>query len=285
MPSKLLTGAQSAGAATPAFARQWHSARWAAPATVIAGTTTRYPSDGADQRPGQPADLGFNVGKKSGDSLERITANRERLGQLLAQACTPALQAPPHLHWLQQVHGDRWVYADGAWADEPEADALWTDQIGAGLVIQSADCVPILLASKDPAQPCVGAAHGGWRGLLAGVIEQLVGAMPTAPSQLCAWIGPCISQRHFEVGEDVWLPVAQVSPSVIAEHPTDSTKRLVNLPQLANDQLRSCGVASIAQSGLCSYADSDFYSHRQATHLQGKGAQTGRMASVVCITG
>jgi YfiH family protein len=204
---------------------------------------------------------------------------------MLAEAVTPALERPPHLHWLDQVHGNRWVYADGQWSDEPQADALWTDQPGTGLVIQSADCVPILLASRDSNRPCIGAAHGGWRGLLAGVIEHLVAAMPVAPSQLCAWVGPCISQTHFEVGEDVWRPVAKVSPSVIAEHPMDASKRLVDLPQLAQHQLRSCGVVSVTQSHLCSYASPDFYSHRQATHQQGSGAQTGRMASVVCITG
>ncbi len=264
--------------------QSWCRAQWAAPATVIAGTTTRH-DDGALTVADGASNLGFNLGRKSGDMPYRVESARLRLGQILTQEVTPALERPPHLHWLDQVHGSRWVYADGQWSDEPQADALWTDQPCTGLVIQSADCVPILLASRDPARPCIGAAHGGWRGLLAGVIEQLVDAMPAAPSQLCAWIGPCISQTHFEVGEDVWHPVAQVSPSVIAEHPTQSSKRLVDLPQLAQHQLRSCGVVSVAQSGLCSYASPDFYSYRQATHQQGSGAQIGRMASVVCMTG
>lgn len=262
----------------------WRRAQWAAPATVIAGTTTRH-----DDRPSAVGDeasyLGFNLGHKGGDKPDRVESARGRLSQILAQEVTPALEPPPHLHWLDQVHGSDWVYADGQWSDEPQADALWTDQPGTGLVIQSADCVPILLASTDPALPCIGAAHGGWRGLLAGVIDQLVAAMPVAPSQLCAWIGPCISQPHFEVGEDVWRPVAQISTSVIAEHQTDPSKRLVDLPQLARHRLHSCGVVSVAQSGLCSYASPDFYSYRQATHQQGNGAQTGRMASVVCMTG
>jgi copper oxidase (laccase) domain-containing protein len=107
--------------------------------------------------------------------------------------------------------------------------------------------------------------------------------MPTATADLCAWIGPCISQRCFEVGEDVWGQVAQAAPEVVAPHPADATKRLVNLAQLAEMQLRQCGVVDVAQSGLHSDDHADFYSHRQATVQGGTGAQTGRMASVVCL--
>lgn len=260
----------------------WLKAHWAAPPSVIAGTTTRHDNWrlAAD---GTAGDLGFNLGLKAGEEPHRVDSARARLGQMLAQEIA-TLGNPPHLHWLDQVHGNRCVYADGQWASEPHADALWTDQPGIGLAIQSADCVPILLASRESAPRCIGAAHGGWRGLLAGVIEQLVAALPAAPSQLCAWIGPCISQSQFEVGEDVWRAVAKVSSSSIAEHPTDASKRLVDLPQLAEHRLRSCGVQTVAQSGLCSYTNPDFYSHRQAVHLGGIGAQTGRMASVVCMT-
>lgn len=249
---------------------------------MIAGITTRY-DDHALENPASK--LGFDLGRKGGDRSQRLEKARACLSQILAQDTTPALKNPPYLHWLDQVHGNRWVYADGLWSDEPQADALWTDQSSTGLVIQSADCVPILLASRNAQRPCIGAAHGGWRGLLGGVIEQLVNAMPALPVELCAWIGPCISQPHFEVGKDVWQPVAQIAPSVIARHPTNPAKRLVNLAQLAQHQLRSCGVVSITRSGLCTYADPRFYSYRQATHQQGKGAQTGRMASVVCMTG
>jgi len=261
----------------------WLNAQWAAPPGVIAGTTTRYCSVDVGRALGMDSGEGFNLGDKSADTPQQVAANRGLLRQILAQQANPLLGKPPHLHWLDQVHGDDWIYADGHWSDEPQADAMWTDQPGTGLAIQSADCVPILIASRHPTRPCVGAAHGGWRGLMTGVIEQLVGAMPAAPSDLCAWIGPCISQPHFEVGEDVWQPVAQVDPSAIARHPTDPAKRLVNLPQVVQYQLKACGVTAIAQSGLCTYADPRFYSYRQATHQQGKGAQTGRMASVVCM--
>lgn len=266
----------------------WSPARWAAPAGVFAGTTTRHHPEAAVTSLG--ANPGFNLGRNSGESAQQVNSARGRLGQLLAEiGAGPA----PQLQWLQQVHGSRCIYAGGQAGtekekykekeQEPQADAFWTDQPGIGLAIQSADCVPILLASQDPSRPCIGAAHGGWRGLLAGVIQQLVLAMPVAPSQLCAWIGPCIGPRYFEVGPEVWQPVSRVSASAIGEHPTDPAKRLVDLTHLAAYQLGSCGVVSVAQSGLCTYAEPRFYSHRQATHQQGAQARTGRMASVVWV--
>ena len=105
------------------------------------------------------------------------------------------------LQWLRQVHGNRSVLATvDSCAGAPEADAAWTDAPGLGLVIQTADCVPIAVA--DPARDRIGAAHGGWRGLARGVIGRLIGAMGPSPSMM-AWIGPAIGRNAYEVGEDV----------------------------------------------------------------------------------
>jgi YfiH family protein len=260
----------------------WYAANWSAPSWVVAGTTTRH--GGVSQGVWASNNLGIRVG----DRPEHVDANRQglarQLGRELGLSGDRDDDLPP-LSWLHQVHGSHCIQASDALGQspEPEADAQWTQEPGLGLVIQSADCVPILLAAKHPDRPCIGAAHGGWRGLLGGVIPSLVDAMPVATGDLCAWIGPCISQGCFEVGEDVWGQVARAAPAVVAPHPADATKRLVNLAQLAEMQLRQCGVMDVAQSGLHSDDHADFYSHRQATVQGGAGAQTGRMASVVCL--
>ena len=116
------------------------------------------------------------------------------------------------LQWLTQVHGRRCIHADRRTCrTEPEADAVWTAERGIGLAIQTADCTPIVLASRDGTR--IGAAHGGWRGLTGGVVEQLVRAMgqsegagnpPGGPgAELLAWIGPAIGPDAYEVGLDV----------------------------------------------------------------------------------
>ena len=109
------------------------------------------------------------------------------------------LPAKPRL--LKQVHGTRVVpidsddFANGP----PEADAVIAHHVGDLCVVQTADCLPVLLCGVDGRE--VAAIHAGWRGLAAGIIEKTVGRMHTVPSNLIAWLGPSISQPNFEVGD------------------------------------------------------------------------------------
>ncbi|MBI3367093.1 MAG: laccase domain-containing protein [Burkholderiales bacterium] len=139
----------------------------------------------------------LNLGRSVGDEAEAVRENRSRF--------VAALGAPPV--WLHQVHGARVVRLTEADLAQPaqQADASICTVPGIACIVSVADCLPVLLASQDGR--VVGAAHAGWRGLAAGVLEQTVSAMCASidcvPNELSAWLGPCIGPRQFEVGADV----------------------------------------------------------------------------------
>jgi YfiH family protein len=141
----------------------------------------------------------LNCGYSSGDDVARVEANRsralERLGTAPASLCT-----------VRQVHGAAVVRARAPQPRRPgvQADALVTDRPHVTLGVLSADCAPVLLA--DPEAGVIGAAHAGWRGALAGVIEATVEAMVglgAARARVVAAIGPCIAQPSYEVGPEL----------------------------------------------------------------------------------
>jgi YfiH family protein len=205
--------------------------------------------------------------------------NREALGKALVRANHGQSVA---IQWVQQTHGIANFYASVASTQQlPIADAVWTDQPGIALAIQTADCVPVLFVHRQGA--LVAAAHAGWRGLLGGVIETLVTSLPVQPADLQAWIGPCIGIGHFEVGPDVWAVVQDQCPEAVLVHARDPAKRMVDLVRLTQWCLQSCGVVLSAAVQRCTYADAAFYSHRRVTVENGVGAKTGRMASVVML--
>ena len=238
-------------------------ARWQAPAGVHAlATTRRGPGVSAP-----PFDA-FNLGDHVGDDPVAVAANRAALrGQL---------DLPAEPLWLRQVHGTQVVDADAVPEGAvPEADAAVTRQGGRVLAILTADCLPVLFAADDGA--VLGAAHAGWRGLAAGVLEATIIAMRHDPRRIVAWIGPGIRQAAFEVGPEVReafvvadkLAFAAFKPSPRAGH------FLCDLAMLARLRLMQSGLSRIADCGLCTHAaPQTFYSHR-------RDQRTGRMASLL----
>jgi polyphenol oxidase len=193
-----------------------------------------------------------------------------------------------HLVRARQVHGASVVIrgrgADAGGRDLPEADILISDDPDAALAIQTADCVPLLIA--DPAHGAVAAAHAGWRGLAARVPERVVQAMTREfgcrPADLIAAIGPSISGPRYEVGYEVWkrfedagFPAAQVTRWFVEGRPEHA---YFDGWQSASDQLEAAGVPSIQihVAGLCTSTYPDvFCSYRR----DGTGA--GRLAAVI----
>ena len=259
----------------------WIRPDWQVGGNILAGTTTRY--DGHSSVPGLAEN---NLGVNVGDAPDLVQRNRQGLARLIeGQFHSQGDDKMPQsvgVQWLDQVHGSDCLYvgADSDLSAAPQADAMWTDQPGLALAIQTADCVPVVITNTQGT--VVGAAHGGWRGLVAGVLPELVRGMSVEPSELHAWVGPCIGRTHFEVEEDVWGPVWRICAEAVFPHGVDNRKRLVDLPLLTQHQLYACGVRSVTQSGLCTYASAEFYSHRQVTHARGQGAKTGRMATFIC---
>jgi hypothetical protein len=141
----------------------------------------------------------LNCGYSSGDEIARVEANRARALQRLGMA-------PASLCTVRQVHGAKVMRTRASQPGRPSvaADALVTDRPGITLGVLCADCAPVLLA--DPDAGVIGAAHAGWRGALAGVIEASVEAMVglgAARGRIRAAIGPCIAQASYEVGPEL----------------------------------------------------------------------------------
>lgn len=240
------------------------TADWPAPAGVVAFTTLRD-GDGVSRSPFDA----FNLGARCGDEPAAVAENRSRLIRHRALPSSP--------HWLRQVHGTEIVRFDRMVADtnvEPEADAAATSEPGVVLAILTADCLPVVFASDDGSE--IAAAHAGWRGLAAGVLERTVEAMRAPASRILAWMGPAAGPQAYEVGEEVFD--AFVSAERGAECAFAATRPghwRVDLYALARRRLRAAGVEQVHGGGLCTISDPKrFYSHR-------RDQRTGRMATLV----
>ena len=211
---------------------------------------------------------GLNLGAHVGDAMENVRRNRARLRRHL----------PAEPVWLNQVHGTRVVDATQA-AEATEADASFTTQPGVVCAIMTADCLPVLFADK--AGKAVGAAHAGWRGLAAGVLENTVARMREAgAADILAWLGPAIGPAHFEVGEEVRQAfVDRSAPHAEAFAPIAARpgKYLADLYRLATQVLQAAGVVDVRGGRFCTVAEPRrFYSYR-------RDGTTGRMASLIWL--
>jgi len=211
---------------------------------------------------------GLNLGLHVGDAPDHVLRNRAQLGRHL----------PAEPVWLTQVHGTTVV--DAAQAREGmQADASFTTRRGVVCAIMTADCLPVLLA--DSAGTVVGAAHAGWRGLAAGVLENTVEHMRAAGGDaLLAWLGPAIGPARFEVGDDVLQAfTARYASAADAFVPIPERpgKYLADIYRLATDILLRAGVVSVQGGKFCTVGEPRrFYSFR-------RDGATGRMATLIWL--
>jgi YfiH family protein len=238
---------------------------WPAPANVGALVTTRL--GGVSAAPFDTLNLGDHVG----DQPAAVARNR----QILMAKCT-GLNA---ISWLNQVHGTAAVAANAAPVES--ADAQFTQTAGLGCAVMTADCLPVLFCDRAGTQ--VAAAHAGWRGLGAGVLEATVATFAD-PAQLLAWLGPAIGPANFEVGAEVreqFIDAAATQQrhavaACFAEGPR-AQHFLADIYELARLRLQAVGVTAIYGGSLCTVADPQrFYSFR-------RDGVTGRMASLVYL--
>jgi hypothetical protein len=234
-------------------------ADWPAPPGVHALTSLRH-GLGVSAAPFDH----FNLGSRCGDDADAVIENRRQLESALH------LPSPPH--WLRQVHGVAVAVEPGF--DEPEADAAVTATPGRVLAILTADCLPVVLASR--AGDDIGAAHAGWRGLCAGVLEATVGAMRTPAQQLMAWLGPAAGPQAYEIGEDVFAAFVQRDPAAAAAFAaTRPGHWKVDLYALARQRLQAVGVTAVFGGEQCTISDpARFFSHR-------RDQRGGRIATLV----
>lgn len=234
--------------------------QWPAPAMVRAAFTTRLGGHSAAPW------ASLNLGARVGDAPAAVAANRALLARGLD------LPGPPQ--WLHQVHGTDLVAAAGDGL-ERRGDAAWTRRPGVVCAVQSADCLPVLLCTRDAS--LVAALHCGWRGLAAGIIPRTLAALAEPPGHWLAWLGPAICGSCYEVGAEVRAAFPGAGrwfrPGARPGH------WLADLPGIARAQLEAAGVPADAIHGgdLCTREDHRrFYSHR-------RDGTTGRMAALIWI--
>lgn len=212
---------------------------------VAALSTTRQSPDGARD---------FHIGMTADDAA--AIASLVRHGGL-----------PSAPRMTRQVHGTRCLRVDATMTPEQlatlEADALYTDVQGVVVGVRHADCLPLLLASRDGAE--VAAVHAGWRGLAAGVIESAVREFRSVPEQLVAWLGPAIGPDAFEVGDEVMSAfVRHDSAAASAFRRRAEGKWWCDLHTLARQRLAAVGRVDVHGGGECTYSDAArFHSFRR----------------------
>ncbi|PPQ32733.1 peptidoglycan editing factor PgeF [Rhodopila globiformis] len=220
----------------------------------------------------------LNCSLSSADDPGAVLENRARAARSLDIN-------PDCLLGLTQVHGSHVVTVTHPWragAGE-KADAMVTDRPGLGLGIVTADCAPVLFA--DTGCAIVGAAHAGWRGAVAGVLEATVAAMAALgaePDRIVAAVGPCIARDSYEVGADL-------RDAVLARSAADSAffapgrqpdRWQFDLAGYCASRLRAAGVAHVIVTGIDTLANEDrFFSHRRRTLA--KSGPIGHQISVI----
>jgi len=245
----------------------WLRPDWNAPGVGAVMTTRRGGFSAA------PYDS-MNLRDSLGDDVQAVLRNQQLLRDTIGAAPV----------YLKQVHGARVVrltQADLApGAPSHEADASVTTERGIACTSQVADCLPVLFAAPGG----VAAAHAGWRGLAAGVLEAALAALCDAtacrPGDVQAWLGACIGPNRFEVGADVLAAFGQRAdaPEPFRFRPGREGKWLANLALLARDRLAAGGVGAICGGGWCTVEDaSRFFSFR-------RDGVTGRMVAAVWRT-
>jgi YfiH family protein len=237
------------------------------PAGVHGGATSR--AGGTSAGPCASLDLGGRAQARGGDAA-RVAADRAALAEQLGVDA---------IRCLDQVHRCAVHRVPDAGppcpAPDPSADGAVCRRDGVALCILVADCLPVLFA--DEAGAVVGAAHAGWRGLAAGVLEATVDAMGVAPGRVRAWLGPAIGPGAFEIGPEVH--------DALAAHPSAPASAFVrgrgdrwhaDLWALARARLEAQGVGAVSGGGVDVHGDpARYFSHRR------DAGRTGRQGALI----
>lgn len=217
----------------------------------------------------QPPYAEFNLGDHVGDDPKTVATNRQQLAE--------QLELPSEPRWLQQTHSTVIVDAEKETFEQPpEADAIVCRTPGVVCVVQTADCLPVLLCNRRG--DCIAAVHAGWRGLSNSIIEKTVEAMNVDPAEILVWLGPAIGPQAFEVGPEVVEAfVTFNSRHADAFVQTSDTRWRADIYTLARQRLQAVGVSYIIGGDRCTVNEPDlFFSYRRE-------GVTGRMASLIWI--
>lgn len=233
---------------------------WPAPGHVRAVTSTR--TGGVSQ----DAYAGFNLAMHVGDRSEDVRRNREILMQVLRLPGEPC--------WLDQQHGAE-IREAQVMSELAQADASYTACAGPVCVVQTADCLPVLLCSREG--DWVAAVHAGWRGIAANILQATVRAYRGLPENLLAWFGPAISAECYEVDDPVRSALGEALAATALRPSGRAGHWRLDLASAASWQLKQAGIRDFYGTGECTFQDEyRFYSHR-------RDRVTGRMATMIWI--
>ncbi len=242
--------------------------KWPIPSNIRSLLTTRY--GGVSDKPY----TSFNLATHVADDPSAVLKNRKAL----------ANQVGYETHWFNQVHGVD-VARLSAFSNRAsdDADAVYSSEAAQVCAVLTADCLPLLLASKNGDE--VAAVHCGWRGLAGGMLQAAVRAFRCSPKDILVYLGPAISQPYFEVGSEVFGAFlsaqkqrcfAENVGESFTESPSAKSKYYADLYRIARAELSGLGIRDIYGGGFCTFSESRFYSYR-------RDVQTGRMASLIWI--
>lgn len=236
---------------------------WPAPECIKSFFTTR--SGGVSSPPYSSMNLGMHVG----DAVASVVENRRRLRELL----------PAEPAWLNQVHGVNVLSiepSDTCGSAAVTADASVTSHTNLPCAVLVADCLPVLFCANDGSR--VAAAHAGWRGLHAGVLERTVESMRINPASIVVWLGPAIGPSAFEVGQEVldaFAAVADEDASAFSPLAGRPGKFIADIHALARARLYRAGIQAIFGGECCTVSEpQQFFSYR-------RDGVTGRMAALI----
>ncbi|HSE77180.1 MAG TPA: peptidoglycan editing factor PgeF [Alphaproteobacteria bacterium] len=222
----------------------------------------------------------LNCGLGSGDVPDNVATNR-------ARAMNHLDLSSDSLITCYQMHSANVVEVERPWRreDAPRADAMVTRNAGLVLGVLTADCAPVLLADRQAR--VIGAAHAGWRGALAGVIEATLAAMVRLgadPKRIVAGIGPCIGQRSYEVGPEFPAPFIDEDPANAALFVAspNSGRFMFDLREFVARRLRGLGLRHVLEvpADTCR-EEQRFFSYRRAC-LRGE-RDYGRGLSAIAL--
>ncbi len=207
----------------------------------------------------------FNLALHVNDEKENVLANRSLLKKHYGLPSDPI--------WVNQTHSS--ICVDALFVDSKvEADASYTSKSGVVCGIMTADCLPVFISKKDGSM--VGIAHAGWRGLVSGVIENLITVFDSNGDDLVVHLGPAISMSSFEVGEDVKDLYLEKNINFERSFSSHNNKNYLDLYGAARVILEDFHIKSISGGKRCTFKESDqFFSYRR------DGINSGRMANLI----
>lgn len=231
------------------------------PSNVHLFSTTRYFNGAGLACSGNSNYADFNLATHTGDDINAVERNRDQLVQ--------KFKLPNKPKYLEQMHSNICLQAS---SDECVGDAVITKSTKTICAILTADCLPIFISNKSGTQ--VGVAHAGWKGVINGIIESLVNQFDS--HELLVHFGPAISQKHFEVGQEVYQQFIDKNIKFKGAFIPSGNNHKLDLYQAARIILNELGVKSISGGDECTFAQQDrYFSYRR------DGAHSGRMVHLI----